>query len=168
MKVSNLDLLPNRTFRYRNLGLDPHSAMRALIHRGTAEAVLVTENAVKIHPTPITLQSWAELVKYPDPEEVIPKKVSGWSWLSGDNPFLIITSAGNPFPFPDNPETNLSYEEARTIYVEAVQAALHSKGIASAMQQGMGAIIQGILAGVCVLGAILVAAGLLPRILDRF
>lgn len=168
MKVTNLDLQPNRTFRMRKMELDSQAAMRALVHRGTQEAVLVEEEDVKFHPATVTLESWQNLVTYPDPEEETPKKVSAWAWLTGDNPLLMLSSAGNPFPIPDDPEKSGSYESYRRAYTECYQAAVHSRGINAATRERMGLIIQGILAGVCAIGAVVTAAALLPRILERF
>lgn len=168
MKVSNYDVQPNNTLRSRKLALDPQTAMRALIHKGTQEAILVTENSVKYHPQTIELETWKELLALADPEEEIPKKVSSWAWLTGDNPFLVITSAGNPFPLKDTPEEPLDYEEARAIYTEAKQAALHSRGLAAAIHERMGMYLQVVMAGICVLGAIVTVLVLLPRALEGF
>lgn len=167
MKVSNLDIQPNKTFRWRKLQLDPFAAMRALRHKGTSESVLITPGSVKINPRPVHFPKWVDLVTYKDPEEVIPKRLSRWAWITGDNPFIILTSSGNPFPFPDHPDKALGYEEAHTIYNTAVQAALHSKGIGAATTDN-GMVAQVMLAGICVLASIITAAALLPRILERF
>jgi len=168
MKVSNLDLQPDRTFRYRKLELDNQTAMRALVHKRTEEAILVTDNAVKFHPKPKVIQSWQELLSLPDPEEVTHKPVSSWAWLTGDNPFLILTSAGNPFPIEEIPGKNLDYEDARKLYTEGKQAALHSRGIAAAQHERMGLLVQGVLAAICVIGATITVFVLLPKVLERF
>lgn len=168
MKVNNLDLQPNRTFRFRKLELDDRTAMRALVHQKTEEAILVTESAVKYHPATIELDTWQQLLDLADLEEETPKTVSPWAWITGDNPFLVVTSAGNPFPFGEGPENQVDYDEALRLYTEATQAALHSRGIAAAISQSFGLAIQGIMAGICVVGAIITAAVLIPKILETW
>lgn len=167
MKVSNLNLQPNRTFQFRKMKLDPHTAMRALVHNGSSEAVLVGPTDVKFHPEIEFVDTWEELLALPDPEVITAKSISRWALVTGDNPFLLLTAAGNPFPIEDDPEKHLEYEEARQIYTKGRQAALHSRGVAAAIRERWALAIQVILAAICVISAIITVLVLLPTVMEK-
>ena len=183
MKVTNLDLLPHHTFRIRKMEVDSPTAMKALVHKGSGEAVLVRQQSIKFNPDHILLlpiwkphddgtirfvPTWEQLLALPDPEYVVPKEVSRWAFFTGDNPFLHITSAGSIVPMPDKAGERISHLEVMQQYSEIGQAAIHSKGTAAALRHSMGMTAQVILAGVVALAAIIGAVSMLPTIMERF
>ncbi len=171
MKVSNWDLRPNRTFALRKMSQDGGTAMMALEHPKTKEAVAVTRGSIKFNPDPIPLTSWEALTQLPPPYATGPKRVSSWAWLTGDNPFQMITVGGGMIPVPDRPATQVPYQTALNIYDEGEQAALQFRAVAKARASGgwaVSTVVQLVLAGVSAIAALVVAFGLLPTIIERF
>lgn len=173
-KVTDLHLYPDHTVSIRQLNLDDSTAMKALMPSNLNEVVLVRPGSIKFNPQPIVLRfsekatAWEQLEALPDPVTVIPKKVSGWAYFTGDNPFLSISSAGSIVPMPDRPGEKVSHSEVLRQYSEIEQAAIDSKGIGAVARQNAMMSIQVILAGICALAAILAAVAMVPRIMENF
>lgn len=175
MKVTDLHLFPNHTFQVRQLSLDDSSRAKVLVHNGSQEAVLVRPKALRFHPAPIPLlpikegaSAWSQLLSYPDPEYIPTKKVSGFAFFNGDNPFLIVTSAGSCIPMPSVKGERVKHIEVKQQSSAVVQEAIDSKGLGAAMRQKWLIGIQVIFAGVVALATIAATAAMLPAIMDRF
>jgi len=174
MKVTCLDLLPHHSFRIRKMEVDSPTAMKALSHNKSGEAVLIRHQQIRYNPRPIVLlpkdgeTAWQQLLALPDPPSVTPKEVGSWAFFTGDNPFLQITSAGSILPMPMDPDEKVSYLEVLEQYSEIDQGAEHSHGAAMVLRHAMAMTTQVILAGACALLAIVAAVTMLPSIMERF
>ena len=174
MKVTNLDLLPHHSFRFRKMEVDSPTAMKALSHKKSGEAVLIRNQVIRYNPEPVTLHpreklsAWQQLLVLPDPSSVTPKSVSRWAFFTGDNPFLQITSAGSILPMPLSPKEQVPCIEVLEQYSEIDQGAGHSYGAASVLQHATAMTTQVILAGSCALLALVAVVAMLPTIIERF
>jgi len=139
MKVTDLDLLPHHSFRFRKMDVDSLTAMKALSHTKTGEAVLIRKQVIRYNPMPVVLlpqegeSAWERLLGLPDPPSVTPKGVSPWAFFTGDNPFLQITSAGSILPMPLIYGEQVPYLDVLRQYSEIDQGAEHSHGAASVL-----------------------------------
>ncbi len=154
MKVTNIHLLPNHTFEIRKLDLEESSAARAFVHKSSQEAILVRDKAQQFNPQPITLHSWDDLVALTDPEYVVPKEVGRFAYFSGDNPFLMMTSAGSILPIPTKPDVVVPHAEVHRQWTAVKQASFSAKGPGAKAQQSVSVATQVIFAGIAALGAI--------------
>ncbi len=168
MKVTNVHLLPNHTFAIRQLDLEESSAARAFVHKPSQEAILVRDKAQQFNPQPIVLHSWDELVALADPEYVVPKKVGRFAFFSGDNPFLMMTSAGAILPMPTSPDEIVPHAVVHRQWTAVKQASFSAKGPGAKAHQSVSVATQVIFAGIAALGAIAAFLSMLPRILERF
>lgn len=153
------------------MGMDEETGMMALEYPRTEEAAIITKGSIKFNPLTTILENWQGLVKLPPQPEIPEKKVGAWAWITGDNPFLFITSGGSMLPMPDRPGEGHEYKEVVTLYSKAQQAALLARGVTPARKAGdlkVSTMVQITLAGISALSALLVVAALLPRILEQY
>lgn len=178
MKVTDLHLYPNHTFKLRKLTLDDSSEASVMVHKPSEEGLLVRPGSLKFHPAPISLLPkkgegkevtvWDQLLAMPDPDYIPPKKVSRFAIFNGDNPFLVVTSAGCIIPMPDIPREKTRHVDVMEQCSEVEQEAIDSKGMGAAMRQKFLMTTQVIFAGVVALAAIAATAAMLPKIMDNF
>ena len=168
MKSTNLHLFPDHTYQMRKLVLDSAVVARAFLHKATSEAVLVREGTQLFNPKPIVLSTWAELEALPDPEYIEPKNVSSWAFFTGDNPFLVVTSAGSIIPMPNKPEQTVPHSEIHRQWTSVKQASISTNGVAAKNQQHFMLGIQVVLAGIAALGAIAATLAMLPSIMAGY
>jgi len=178
MKVTNLHLYPNHTFKLRHLTLDDSTEASVMVHKASEEGILVRPGSLKFHPasTPLfpkevdgeRVTAWDQLLAMPDPDYIPPKRVSRWATFNGDNPFLVITSAGCIIPMPDKPKEKTAHVHIMEQCSEVEQEAIDSKGMGAAMRQKFLLATQVVFAGVVALAAIAATAAMLPKIMDNF
>src|SRR3990167_7701992 len=94
-KTMEFILRPNGLYRTRN----SEEKGRALVYkRGRAsECRVLREGDVTMNPLPITFPSMGAFLSTPDPSVLAPKPVSGWSFLTGDNPKICVASEEEQF-----------------------------------------------------------------------
>ena len=89
-RVRTIALRPNKMYRMSNGVLRG----RALIHSGVREGHIISEGDITVDPVPVEFPSWDRFIAAPDPHAPIPRSVSAWSALNGDNPYLMVVSEG--------------------------------------------------------------------------
>ena len=87
-KVRELILRPNGTFTERN----STAVGRALVHHRDKEAKIINEGDIDVNGIPQRFESWEAFLKAEDPQVVEPKRVSAFSFITGDNPSLCVSS----------------------------------------------------------------------------
>jgi hypothetical protein len=139
MKVTNLVINPDKTLTFRKIELDKGSGDRTLVHNKSEDAIIGTfpleESGVCINPVPIKMRTWQQLLSSPPPNELVPRKVSRLNQLlSGDNPFLLVSSASVPWAQQRTPGAR-PFGLAQTSYDAAAAAAADYRGQAKASKQ---------------------------------
>ena len=87
-KVKEIVLSSNGTFRERN----STTVGRALIHRRDKEGKIINEGDIDVNALPLRFDSWEAFIKADDPAVVNPKPVSAFSFITGDNASICISS----------------------------------------------------------------------------
>jgi hypothetical protein len=168
MKVTNLVLRPDKMIKFEKVELNLDNGARTYQNLSSSEAIIALDRD-DINPESRFFNTWDELVRCPDPTNLKPRKVSKFACLTGDNPFLLVSSAGIPLP-QQRVKGPRSYIEVKDWVDRVFQSALQSQGVRRASkdpQQGIAYVMMGV-AAVLGIAALCVALIVLPEVISRF